>query len=327
MPTGIFRTFRSPPPAPPGEMAVEAAVDARDLDPLFDDFAGRLLCLTPPDPRAELRTRFEEAGAVKVVWRDARGQIVGAALGAVEGAGCDIVFLPVMPAVADVASTARLLEALLGALPPSVLRVRAMDRMAHRWLHLPSADSRGILDRRGFAAFDRVLLSRDLKRALPAPPPLPPGFQLTTPDPRRVEEFADFAFRAYRGTTDFAIIAPEASPAAYARLYRKFLSGELGEYAPPLSMALLAPDSSLAGVLHTILVAREPYVGDLSVLTEHRRHHLGRALLCTALQRYRDAGLTRAALTVTAQNTAAYNLYRSVGFEVERSGEVFLLAR
>lgn len=264
---------------------------------------------------------------MKVVWRDARGRIVGAALATVEGAGCDLALLHILPAHADNASTARLLDALLAALPPTVLRVRAMDRMAHRWLHLPQADGRRILDDRGFAAFDRVLLMRDLRRPIPAPPTLADGYRLTTPDPARVEEFADFAFRAYRGTTDFAIIAPEASPAAYARLYRKFLSGELGEYAPHLSSALLAPDGTLAGVLHTIIVAREPYVGDLSVLAEHRRRHLARALLITALQRYRDAGLTRAALTVTAQNTAAYNLYRSVGFEVERAGEVFLLAR
>jgi len=308
-------------------MAVEATVDPAEAEPLLDDFAGRLLRLTPADPRSELRSRFDDPSAVKAVWRDARGSIVGAAVATVEGTGSDLALLHILPAYADAAASARLLDMVVRALPPSVARVRAMDRLSHRWLHLQGAEARAILAARGFAAFDRVLLARDLRKPVPPAGPLPAGFTASTPDPRQVEHYADFAYRAYRGTTDFAIIAPDASLDAYTRLYRRFLSGELGEYAPSLSFAVEDAGGELAAVLHTILVGRDPYVGDLSVLAPHRRKHLGRYLLSTALQRYKDAGLARAALTVTAQNTAAYNLYRSVGFEVERSGEVFILAR
>jgi ribosomal protein S18 acetylase RimI-like enzyme len=274
-----------------------------------------------------LRARFEDPAAFKVVWRDRHRKVHGAALATVEGAGSDLAFLHVLPASADAAASARLLDALLRALPPTVLRVRAMDRLAHRWLHLTAARARAVLEARSFVRFDRLLLLRDLRKPIAAPPPLAEGFTLSEADPQSVDALADFAYRAYRGTTDFAIITPEASPESYARLYRRFLSGELGDYARDLSFTVHAPDGSLAAVLHTIMVGRDPYVGDLSVLAPHRRLHLGRFLLLTALQRYRDRGKTVATLTVTAQNPAAYNLYRSAGFDVERSGEVYLLAR
>jgi GNAT superfamily N-acetyltransferase len=308
-------------------MGLEATVDPAEVEPLLDDFAARLLRLTPADPRSDLRARFEDPLAVKAVWRDARGAVVGAALATVEGTGSDLALLHILPAYADATASARLLDTVIRGLPPSVARLRAMDRLAHRWLHLAPADTRAVLTARGFSAFDRVLLARDLRKPVPPPAPLPAGYTLSTPDPRQVDRYSDFAFRAYRGTTDFPIIAPDASLEAYTRLYRRFLSGELGEYASALSFAVEDEGRELAAVLHTILVGRDPYVGDLSVLAPHRRKHLGRFLLTTALQRYKDTGLARAALTVTAQNTAAYNLYRSLGFEVERSGEVFILAR
>jgi GNAT superfamily N-acetyltransferase len=302
-------------------------VDPAEAARLLDDFAGRLLRTTTLDPRPELKARLEDPSCVKVAWRDPHGTLAGLAVLAVEGSGADLALLTTLPQYADSASTARLLDAAIGGLPPHVVRVRAMDRLAHRWLHIPPSEARAVLERRGFAAFDRVLLARDMRSPVPPPPPLAPGYTVGTPDPARADFFADFAYRAYRGTTDFAIIAPDASPDAYRRLYGKFLGGELGAYAPAFSLSLDAPDGTLAAVLHTILVGPDPYVGDLSVLAEHRRKHLGRFLLTTVLERYRAAGKARAALTVTAQNTAAYNLYRSLGFEVERSGEVFLLAR
>jgi GNAT superfamily N-acetyltransferase len=287
----------------------------------------RLLRLTAADPRSEIRAAFENTSAVKVVWRGGNGRVQGAAAATVEGRGADIAFMHILPKHADVGSTARLLDALLAALPPHVAKVRAMDRFAHRWLHLNPADTRTLLDARGFTAFDRVLLTRDLSKPLPPVPALAPGYTLEVPDPSNLDLYADFAFRAYRGTTDFGIITPDTSLESYTRLYRRFLTGELGPYAPSLSAELRAPDGSLAAVLHTILVGRDPYVGDLSVLEAHRRLGLGRFLLTRALNTYRAAGHGATALTVTAQNAAAYNLYRSLSFQVERSGQVFLLAR
>ena len=244
-----------------------------------------------------------------------------------DGGGSDIALMHILPRHASAGATQQLLEGVLRGLPASVSRVRAHDRLAHHWLHLPAGEARKVLIDRGFAAFDRVLLTRDLGRPLPPAPALPPGLELRGTDASQADAYAKFAFEAYRGTTDFNIITPDASPEAYLRLYRRFIGGELGAYAPRLSLHLSDPSGTTVGVVHTIVLGRDPYVGDLSVAAAHRRKGLGRALLVRALNGYREAGHTRTGLTVTAQNTAAYNLYRSVGFEVERSSEVFLLAR
>ncbi len=321
------RTFRRNVEETPRAPSAEPSIDAADLTRLLEDFQERLFRVSPTDVRPELLRGFEEPGTTKVAWRGKDGALLGAALATTEGAGADLSFLHIEARHATQSATARLLEALLDAIPGSVARVRASDRVAHQWTHLAPADARQVLLDHGFTAFDRVLLSRDLTRPVPPTPVLHAGFALLHPDPPNAEALADFAYRAYKGTTDFSVIAPDASPASYLRLYRRFLGGDLGEYSPSLSHVLLGPDGATVGVVHTIVFGRDPYVGDLSVGPSNRGQGLGRLLLVHALNTYREAGHTRTGLTVTLQNTAAYNLYRSLGFEVERSAPVYLLAR
>lgn len=310
-----------------GSPTVEPSIEAAELGPLLDDFQERLFRVVPTDARPDLLAGFEEPATTKVAWRGKDKELLGAALARPEGAGADLCFLHIQARHATVRATAGLLEGLLRALPPGVVRVRAGDRAAHQWTHLPLGEARQVLLDRGFVAFDRVLLSRDLTKPIPPTPPLPSGFTFQHPDPAEAESLAEFAYRAYQGTTDFSIITPDASPQSYLRLYRRFLGGELGEYSPSLSHILREDQRGPAGVLHTIVLGRDPYVGDLSVGPTHRGRGLGRLLLIHALHAYREAGHTRTGLTVTAQNAAAYNLYRAVGFQVERTAPVYLLAR
>ncbi|HKZ59218.1 MAG TPA: GNAT family N-acetyltransferase [Candidatus Thermoplasmatota archaeon] len=321
------RTFRRAAEDVGGEFRAEASIEPRDLSRLLEDFQERLFKLSPTDVRPDLLRGFEDPRTTKVTWRASEGALQGAALATPEGAGADLTFLHIEPRHATLRATGRLLGELLAALPPSVARVRASDRVAHQWMHLAPGEARQVLLDKGFVAFDRVLLSRDLTRPIPPEGALPPGFALAHPDPSDAEALGAFAYRVYEGTTDFGIIAPDASPDAYLRLYRRFLGGELGEYSPSLSLVLRGPEGGTAGVVHTLVIGRDPYVGDLSVAPEHRGKGLGRLLLVRALCAYRDAGHKRTGLTVTAQNTAAYNLYRSLGFEVERSAAVYILSR
>ncbi|MCA9172125.1 MAG: GNAT family N-acetyltransferase [Planctomycetales bacterium] len=55
-------------------------------------------------------------------------------------------------------------------------------------------------------------------------------------------------------------------------------------------------------------------IQNLGVIPEHRGLGLGRLLLLKALEGFWLAGLQRASLEVTAQNVAAINLYRNLGF-------------
>jgi len=324
---GLRRTFRAAPAELEATTQAEPLLDVDELDALLDDFQERLFRITATDVRPELKAKFESPSTLKVTQRLRDGKVIGAALASVEGRSADLTFLHMLPKFATVDASARLLDATLAAMPPSVAKVRAMGSHSGRWLHIVGPDARRLLLDRRFASFDRALMARDLRIAPAVARPLPPGFTVEVPDPAQVEEHAGFAYRAYRGTTDFGVIALEETPEAYARLYRRFLSGEFGVYARDLSVLVRSPEGATAAVLHTIVLLGEPYVGDLSVLPEYRRHGMGRALLLRGMARYRDAGYRRVGLTVTVQNTPALNLYRSVGFEIERSTELFLLVR
>jgi ribosomal protein S18 acetylase RimI-like enzyme len=55
-------------------------------------------------------------------------------------------------------------------------------------------------------------------------------------------------------------------------------------------------------------------IQNLGVVPEERGKGLGKALLLKSLHAFRDRGMMRATLEVTAQNKAAVQLYRQVGF-------------
>jgi ribosomal protein S18 acetylase RimI-like enzyme len=55
-------------------------------------------------------------------------------------------------------------------------------------------------------------------------------------------------------------------------------------------------------------------IQNLGIVPGHRGKGLGTALLHQALCGFRDSGLSRAYLEVTAQNSAAIRLYQRLGF-------------
>jgi len=55
-------------------------------------------------------------------------------------------------------------------------------------------------------------------------------------------------------------------------------------------------------------------IQNLGVIPAYRGYGLGRALVCRALRGFREAGLRRAYLEVTAENNVAVQLYRHLGF-------------
>jgi mycothiol synthase len=60
-------------------------------------------------------------------------------------------------------------------------------------------------------------------------------------------------------------------------------------------------------------------IQNLGVLPQHRGRGLGKALLMKALYGFRNAGLGRAFLEVTAQNDSAIRLYRQLGFRCRKT--------
>ncbi|HEX4128489.1 MAG TPA: GNAT family N-acetyltransferase [Pirellulales bacterium] len=60
-------------------------------------------------------------------------------------------------------------------------------------------------------------------------------------------------------------------------------------------------------------------IQNLGITPEHRSQGLGSALLLRALEGFREFGLRRAFLEVTAQNDGAVRLYRRLGFQKMRT--------
>src|SRR5207247_5583344 len=60
-------------------------------------------------------------------------------------------------------------------------------------------------------------------------------------------------------------------------------------------------------------------IQNLGVLPAYRGRGLGTALLLKALEGFRSYGLGRAFLEVTAQNTAALEVYRRLGFRCRKT--------
>ena len=73
---------------------------------------------------------------------------------------------------------------------------------------------------------------------------------------------------------------------------------------------------TIQGIAHNRRVGAIQNVG---VVPEHRGSGLGRALVLRSLIGFRDAGLKRVYLEVTADNANAVDLYRSVGFQLIRT--------
>jgi ribosomal protein S18 acetylase RimI-like enzyme len=57
----------------------------------------------------------------------------------------------------------------------------------------------------------------------------------------------------------------------------------------------------------------------VGVIPEHRGQGLGTVLLFQALRGFKQAGLRRAFLEVTAQNTGAVRLYERLGFKTTKT--------
>ena len=60
-------------------------------------------------------------------------------------------------------------------------------------------------------------------------------------------------------------------------------------------------------------------IQNVGVTPTHRQMGLGQGLIARALRGFRDAGLTKAYLEVTARNDRAVQLYRRLGFRVVRT--------
>ncbi len=168
----------------------------------------------------------------------------------------------------------------------------------------------------GIAYFKRFRMEIDLN-ALAPPPALPAGFHWLAWDEALLETHAEVKFLSFQDEID-AIVFPSLS----SRVGCTYLMREISRKAGfrPEATWLIGCGNDWCG---TVQGVRERSglgaIQNLGVVPAYRGRGLGRALLLQALHGFVRAGLGRALLEVTAQNTAAIRLYRRLGFRCRKT--------
>ena len=157
----------------------------------------------------------------------------------------------------------------------------------------------------------RFRMEIDLDGSLP-PPTLPAPYRWVGWDESLLELHAEVKFRSFVDTLDASVFPCLGERPGCQRLMRE-IRRKPGFLA--VSTWLIAGPSGYCGTVQGVM-DRGPIgaIQNLGVIPEARGLGLGRALVRQALEGFYQAGLRQAYLEVTAENSAAVQLYRAVGF-------------
>ena len=161
--------------------------------------------------------------------------------------------------------------------------------------------------------YKRFRMEVDLDGGGPAAPPELPGpFRWVAWDETLIDRHAEVKYLSFRDEIDAAVFPCLGDRFGCQRLMREirrkpgFLAG---------ATWLIASPSGYVGTVQGVM-DRGPIgaIQNLGVVPAYRGMGLGQALVRQALEGFYQAGLRRAYLEVTAENSGAVLLYRTVGF-------------
>ncbi len=170
----------------------------------------------------------------------------------------------------------------------------------------------------GLVFFKRYWMELDLRRWSPPAVVLPSGYCLLAWHPDLLESHAQAKYESFRYDLDANVFPCLGQHEGCLRLMQEIARSQ-GFLPQATWLAVFqGPDRSIPQPCGTIQGIRDAKgrgaVQNLGVVPEHRRRGLARALLCRALEGFQQAGLERAGLEVTAENTGAVRLYEQIGF-------------
>jgi ribosomal protein S18 acetylase RimI-like enzyme len=124
--------------------------------------------------------------------------------------------------------------------------------------------------------------------------------------------------RSYAGSEAAKAFAPRGTLEEWAQYVAQVIKTPgCGRFLPGASVSVQHPaDDRLRGLVLTTTLQRDTaHIAQLAVDPSYRRRGLARALVEDASRRASEAGCWRVTLLVADDNTAARDLYRSLGFE------------
>jgi GNAT superfamily N-acetyltransferase len=159
--------------------------------------------------------------------------------------------------------------------------------------------------------YKRFRMEVDLGPSLPTPA-LPDGFEWVSWRESLIDQHAEVKFLSFRDEVDAFVFPCLGDRFGCQRLMREIRRkpGFL-----PQATWMVACEAGYCGTVQGV-VERGPIgsIQNVGVVPSLRGMGLGRALVARCLEGFRQAGLTRAFLEVTAENSSAVRLYREVGF-------------
>jgi hypothetical protein len=164
--------------------------------------------------------------------------------------------------------------------------------------------------------FKRFRMEIDLGEWL-AEPPLPEGYRWIAWDESLIGVHADAQFRSFTSELDSQVFPCLGDRYGCLRLLREIRRkpGFL-----PDATWLIGYGFEICGTIQGVI---EPgpigSIQNVGVVPEHRGIGLGRALVYRSIHAFYLSGVPRAILEVTAENSGAINLYRSIGFRKART--------
>ena len=165
--------------------------------------------------------------------------------------------------------------------------------------------------------FKRYRMEIDLRSPIFSSRALPGGYHLVDWNDDLVEPHAEAKYQSFRFEVDANVFPCLGEREGCLRLMREIVRREGFLRQATWLLAFAAANSSTVDYCGTIQGVRDGDFGavqNLGITAQHRGNGLGTQLLHRALIGFRDSGLSKAYLEVTAQNTGAVRLYQRLGF-------------
>jgi hypothetical protein len=171
--------------------------------------------------------------------------------------------------------------------------------------------------------FRRFRMEIDFEMVRLPEPRLPEGFRFSPWQASQVDRHAVVKYQSFQAEIDSQVFRCLGEIAGCQRLMYE-ITGQKSFLDAATWLLVHEPadrgTSVDCGTIQGLIQGRQTgAIQNIGIIPEYRGFGLGRALLIKSLAGFRGAGLRRVYLEVTAENSTAVNLYRSLGFKLTRT--------
>jgi ribosomal protein S18 acetylase RimI-like enzyme len=173
------------------------------------------------------------------------------------------------------------------------------------------------------AYFRRFRMELNLADAALPQPLLPVGYEYLPWHPTLLERHATVKFESFQTEIDANVFQCLGKRAGCRRLMTQIANRQ--SFIPQatwlVTQAKTGKQASVdCGTIQGLRQGRElGAIQNVGIIPDHRGNGIGRAIVLQSLYGFRQAGITRVYLEVTAENGPAVGLYRSLGFQLVRT--------